>query len=182
MMTKKFMVLPAVLLLTAAGAFAQTDSHTVSITVAQIGVIALNDTSTISFSTQAPALPGDLIGPLPAAPATNSTKSLFYTTANLVTKTRHITVQSDVNPPGGTSLTVNAAMAAGAGTNVGPATISTTAADLVRNIGSVATGRVAGTSGATLTYSFWVSDQASLVASAAATDLLVTYTMTADSF
>jgi hypothetical protein len=183
MSMKKMFALVAALVLAAAGAFAQsTDSHTVTITVASIGMIGLSSNANISFSTAAPALPGDPVSPLPASPATNGTKNLFYTTANLAGKTRHITVGSDVTVPAGTTLTVNTAMAAGAGTNAGPVTIGTTALDLVTGIGSVATGRTVGTSGATLTYSFWVSNPAALVVTGSPTVVTVTYTLTADTF
>jgi hypothetical protein len=183
MTLKKTLVLLTVLMLAAAGAFAQaTDSHTVTITVASIGMIGLSSNTDIAFSTVAPVLPGDPVSPLPASPATNSSKNLFYTTANLAGKTRHITVGSDVSAPAGTTLTVNAAMAGGAGTNAGPVTIGTSALDLVTGIGSVATGRTVGTSGATLTYSFWVNNPAALVVSASPTVVTVTYTLTADTF
>jgi hypothetical protein len=179
---RKILVSIAVLMLVAAGAFAQTAQHTVTITIADFGVIALNSIADIPFATSAPVLPGDPVSPLPASPATDISKSLFYTTSNLATKTRHITVQSNVNPPAGTALTVNAAVAAGAGANAGPATISSAAAvDLVTGIGSVATGRAAG-NGASLTYSFWVSNPALLVVGGAPTVVTVTYTMTADTF
>jgi hypothetical protein len=180
-MKRKILVLILVLMLAAAGAFAQTDAHTVTITVASIGAIGLSSNTNIAFSTVAPVLPGDPVEPLLAAPATNSTKSLFYTTANLSGKTRHITVGSDVNPPPGTALTVNAVVAGGAGANAGPAAISTSTVDLVTGIGSVATGRTLGTSGAALTYSFWVSN-ASLLVVGPPTVVTVTYTMTADTF
>ena len=182
MTTKKLVVLVAVLLLAATVGFAQTATHTVTITIADFGVIGLNSVADVPFSTTAPALPGNNPGPLVGAPATDNSKSLFYTTANLTGKTRHITVGSDVNPPAGTSLTVNAAMAAGAGTNAGPATVSTATVDLVTAISSVATGRIAGTSGAALTYSFWVSNPALLVVGASPTVVTVTYTMTADTY
>jgi hypothetical protein len=184
-MNKRKLLLVAVLLMAAVGVFAQTatDSHTVTITIAPIAAIALSSTADITFTTAAPALAGDDPGPTAGAPATNATKRLWYTAANLTGMTRHITVGSDVNPPAGTSLTVNAAVEAqaGAGANAGPASVSTVTVALVTGIGSIATGRT-GTDGAGLTYSFWVSAPGSLVVGAAPTVVTVTYTLTDDSF
>ena len=183
MTARKIVVLFVLMVLAATGAFAQaTDAHTVTITVAAIGVLQLSSNADIPFTTVAPANPGNPPGPLAGAPATDASKSLFYTTANHVGKTRHITVGSDVNPPAGTSLTVDSTVAGGAGTGAVGVAVSTVTADLVTAIGSVATGRIAGTSGATLTYKFWVSAPASLVVGAAPTVVTVTYTMTADTF
>ncbi len=182
MFSRKTVGLFVVLVLCATGAFAQaTASHTVSITVSNIGVIALNDTTNINFATTAPAAPGDPVGPLPASPATNTTKGLFYTCANNAGMTRHITVGSDIAVPAGTTLQVDAAVAGGAGTNAGPKSITTTATDLVTAIGSVATGTAFPANGAALTYSFWVSAPGSLVVGGP-TVVNVTYTMTADTF
>lgn len=179
---KKLLILGVALLLAAAGAFAQaTDAHTVTITVTDLGVIGLNSTANISFATIAPVLPGDPIGPVVGAETQDTSKSLYYTTANLVGKTRHITVGTDVNPPSGTSLSVAAAVAAGAGTTAGTVAVSTATVDLVTAIGSVATGRAAG-NGSSLTYKFWVSNPATLVAAVAPTVVTVTYTLTADTF
>ena len=179
---KKILILLVVLLLAAAGAFAQaTDAHTVTITVAALGVIGLNSTADIPFTTTAPALPGNPPGPVVGAEAQDNTKSLFYTTANRVGKTRHITVGTDVNPPAGTSLSVLATVAGGAGTGAGTVSVTTASVDLVTAIGSVATGRAAG-NGSSLLYKFWVSNPALLVVGASPTVVTVTYTMTADTF
>ncbi len=178
-MNKKILVAIAVLLIGAAAAFAQTDTdaHTVTITIAPIAAIALNNTTDVAFSTTAPALPGDDVGPTPLAHATDATKRLWYTALNATGLTRRITVGSDVNAPAGTNLTVAAVVEAGAGTTAGTVAVSTVTVDAVTAIPSIATGRT-GTDGAGLTYDFWVSAPASLVAGT--TVMTVTYTLTDD--
>jgi hypothetical protein len=175
------LLLVAVLLLAAVGAFAQTatDTHTITITIAPIAAMELNDNTDIAFTTTAPLLAGDDPGPTALAPATDATKRLWYTAANLGATTRRITVGGSVNAPAGTTLEVDAAVAAGAGTDAGPRAVSTVTVDLVTGIGSVATGRT-GADGAGLTYSFWVSTPASLVVGAVPTVITVTYTLTDD--
>jgi hypothetical protein len=178
-MNKKIILAVAVLLFAAVGAFAQTssDNHTVTITIAAIAAIDLNNTTDVAFSTVPPVLAGDDIGPTAALPATDTSKRLWYTALNATGNTRRITVGSSSNPPAGTTLQVMAAPEALAGTGSTRA-ISTVAADLVTAIPSVTTGRT-GTDGAALTYSFWVSAPGSL-AEQAATSITVTYTLTDD--
>jgi len=97
---------------------------------------------------------------------------------------RNITVETDVAIPAGTTLTVLATVAGGAGTSAGTITFNnagpTAATSLVTAIGSVATGRTAGVSGAGLGYAFWVSNSALLVTGT--TVVTVTYTLTEDIF
>jgi hypothetical protein len=89
-------------------------------------------------------------------------------------------VTTSASTPAGTTLTVNAAVEAGAGTNLGPRVIDTAGTTVLINaIPSVATGR-AGTDGAGLTYSFWVDDPSTLVVTAVPTTIVVTYTLTED--
>jgi hypothetical protein len=183
MKNKKIVALIAIFLMAAAGAFAQTanDSHTVTITVAALAAIALNSTANISFQTTAPANAGDDPGPAAGSPATDTSKRLWYTACNLTATTRRITVGRDVAAPAGTTLQVDAAVEAGAGTNLGPLNISAAGTtDLVNAIPSIATGRT-GTDGAGITYSFWVSTPGSLVVNEASpTVVTVTYTLTDD--
>ncbi len=172
---KRFAIVTALLLFGCVAAFAQTDDHDVVIDVIDIAVIALNDNTTdVTFTTTAPALPGDDPGPVPATPATNTDKRLWYTVCAATTK--KITVTTDAAVPAGTQLTVQAAPEAGAGTGstVNISAVATT--DLVTAIPSVATGRT-GTDGTALTYSFWVSAPASLVVGASST-INVLYTIT----
>ena len=178
-MNKRIFFIVAALLLVAAGAFAQTstDAHTVTITIAPIAAIDLSNTTDVAFSTTAPVLPGDAISPTPAAHATDTSKRLWYTALNAGVATRRITIGSDVNAPAGTNLTVAAVVEAGAGTTAGTVAVSTVTVDMVTAIPSVATGR-GGTDGAGLTYDFWVSAPASLVAGT--TVITVTYTLTED--
>ena len=127
---KRILVVLALLALVTVGVFAQIDSdaHNVVITVAPIAAIALNDNTTdVTFTTTAPVLAGDDPGPTALAPATNLLvpKRLWYTAANLGAATRTITVTTSANTPNGTTLTVNAAVELGAGTNLGPRVIDT---------------------------------------------------------
>jgi hypothetical protein len=178
-MNYKYFIAIAVLFLVAAGVFAQTDTdaHTVTITIAPIAAIALNNTTDVGFSTTAPVLPGDDVGPTPLAHATDASKRLWYTALNGTGLTRRITVGSDVNAPAGTNLTVASVVEAGAGTTAGTVAVSTVTVNAVTAIPSVATGRT-GTDGAGLAYDFWVSAPASLVEGAYV--LTVTYTLTDD--
>ncbi len=172
---KRVCAILALLMLGSLTAFAQTDSHTVTINVIDFAVIALNDTANITFNTSAPALPGDPPGPPAGTPATDATKRLWYTA--VATTTKRITVNCGATtPPAGTTLAVVASsVEAGAGTASAQRTITAVAQDLVTAIPSVATGRT-GSDGAALTYSFWVSAPGSLVAGAAAV-VTVTYTI-----
>ena len=183
-MKRIFLVL-AILAVAAVGVFAQTDSdaHNVVITVSPIAALDLNDNTTdVTFTTTPPALAGNDPGPTALAPATNALtpKRLWYTAANLGAATRTITVTTSANTPNGTTLTVDAAVALGAGTNLGPRVIDTAgSAILIDAIPSVATGR-GGADGANLTYSFWVDDPSTLTVTAVPTTILVTYTLTED--
>jgi len=181
---KRILVVLALLVMVTVGVFAQTatDNHTVTIDIAAIAAMALQLGVDIPFSTTAPALPGDPVGPVLATPQTGADR-LFYTTLNDAGNTRHITVESDVAIPAGTVLTVAPTVAAGAGT-AAVASVSfsdagaTAATVLVNAIGSVATGRVAGASGTGLAYTFYVDDPAALVTGT--TVVTVTYTLTDD--
>lgn len=176
-------ILVVLVLLAVAGfAFAQTDTdaHNVVITIAPIAAIALDDTVDVAFTTAAPALAGDDPGPTVALPATDTSKRLWYTAANLGAAERTITVTTSANAPAGTALTVEAAVEAGAGTDQGVIDIDTAGSYLLIDaIPSVATGRTGG-DGAALTYSFWVATPASLVVGALPTTIIVTYTLTED--
>ena len=172
---KKLCAILTLLTLASLAAFAQTDAHTVTINVIDFAVIALNDTSNITFNTSAPALPGDDPGPVVGTPATDVSKRLWYTA--VATTTKRITVNRGATAvPAGTTLAVIASsVEAGAGTPSVQRTITAVAQDLVTAIPSVATGRT-GTDGAALTYSFWVSNPALLVAGTSAV-VTVTYTI-----
>jgi hypothetical protein len=175
-------VVLALLALVTVGVFAQTatDNHTVTITIAPIAAMALENGIDIPFSTVAPGTPGDPVGP-PVGTPQQGTDRLFYTALN-DGSTRHITVETNVAIPPGTRLNVVPVVNAGAGTAVGTILFSNAGATattaLVTAIGSVATGTVSGTSGTGLTYNFWVFDASALVA--ATTVVTVTYTLTDD--
>lgn len=180
---KRILVLVAILGLVAAAGFAQTaaDNHTVTINIAQIEAIDLESGANINFSTTAPVLAGDPVGPVVGAEQTGADR-LFYTSLNAVGALRYITVQTNVAIPPGTTLTVTPTVAGGAGTSNGTVTFSNVGAtaptDLVIDIDSVATGRVNLVSGTGLLYTFWVSN-ASLLETGT-TVVTVTYTLTDD--
>jgi hypothetical protein len=180
---KRILVVLILLAMAGVGAFAQTDSdaHNVVITIAPIAALDLNDNTTdVVFTTSSPALAGNDPGPLVGAPATDVTKRLWYTAANLGSAVRTITVSTVTSAPAGTALTVLAAVEVGAGTTGGTIDIDTAgSAILVSAIPSVATGRGIG-DGAGLTYSFWVSNPAALVVGVAPTTIVVTFTLTED--
>lgn len=174
------LLLVAVLVLAAVGAFAQTtDSHTVTITVTPVQVLDLDDTNDIAFATTAPVLPGDPVGPAAAAPATDVTKWLWYTTCT--TATSRITIESDVAAPAGTVLEAEATTVPVGGTvAAGPIGLSgiTAATELIGSIPNGNTGRNPG-DGSNVTFRFWVDDPAALVVGAA-TVITVTYTIEDD--
>ncbi len=174
---KKLCILVVLLMVGSVAVFAQaTDTHTVTITVATIAVIDLNNTTDVAFSTAAPALPGDDPGPPVGLPATDTSKRLWYTTVCAAGLTKKITVGTDVNVPGGTQLSVQAVPEALAGTGSTVNISATGTADLVTLIPSVATGRGVA-DGSALTYRFWVNAPASLVVGAASV-VNVLYTIT----
>jgi hypothetical protein len=180
---KRILVVLVLLALVTFGVFAQTafDSHTVTITIAQIESMELETGGPVGFNTVAPGSPGDPVGPPVGTPQT-ATDRLFYTALNAVGATRHITVETDALVPAGTTLNVVPVVNAGAGTTAGTVTFSnlgpTGATNLVTAIGSVATGRTTLVSGTGLTYNFWVSN-ASLLQTGVY-PILVTYTLTDD--
>jgi hypothetical protein len=179
-MNRKLLIAAVVLVLAAAGAFAQTtDSHTVTITITPVQVLDLDDTNDIAFTTTAPVLPGDPVGPAAAAPATDASKWLWYTTCT--TATSRITVETDVAAPAGTALEAEATTVPVGGTvAAGPIDLSgvTAATELIGSIPNGNTGRAVG-NGSNVTFRFWVDDPAALVVGAA-TVITVTYTIEDD--
>ena len=180
-MNRKLLIVAAVLVLAAAGAFAQvSDTHTVTITITPVQVIDLNDATDIAFTTEAPILPGDPVGPAVGAPATDDTKWLWYTTCT--TATSRITIETDAACPAGTALQAEATTVPVGGTAAaGPIDLSgvTAATELIGSIPNGNTGRAAG-NGSNVTFSFWVDDPSALVVGAA-TVINVVYTIEDDS-
>ena len=181
-MTKKLTAVLIVLFLFGGSALlmAQTDTatHDIDVTIAAVALIGLDDATTISLTTVAPALAGDAV-----TGSSDSTKRLFYTSLNLAATTRTIDVQiSSGSMPAGTKLTLDAVAEAGAGTGTDGTPIDVAEASdttLVSAIPSVATGRT-GTDGASLTYALVVTDPASLVVSGTPTTVTVQFTLTDD--
>jgi hypothetical protein len=158
-----------VLLAGAAIGFAQTDNHDITIDIAGVAALALNDGSTITLSTSA-GTPGD-----PVTGDTDATKRLYYTL--LTSSAQTITAQVDALPPAGTSISVVASGVSGnEGTPVvGGITLAVAPANIVNAVTSCATG-TGGSDGAALTYTLNITDQESLVIGSST--ITVTYTLT----
>lgn len=154
---------------------ANTDAHTVTITVNEIAELNVT-TSNVALDVTAPTAAG-------GSPQGDSdaTSYLQYTSTVVSGATRTITAQitSGTVPSG---LTLNAEATASGATNAGSAVsggvdLSSTAQTIVSGIGSCATGTGA-TDGANLTYTLSVDTPSSLVIGS--TTLTVTYTLTDD--
>ena len=120
------------------------------------------------------------------ADATSNTSWINYTSVIETGTTNKVTVAlTGATVPAGTTLKVVAAVDAGLGdgslgTPADEVTLSTTAQDLITAIGSCYTGD-GSSSGHQLTYTWSVdaADYANIVATASASDITATYTITA---
>lgn len=160
---KKILGLVIVLTLVGAGALFAVDTaaHDVTVTVAAVVEMDLNDPSAISLTT---ITPGDGNGGLAVIGSTDTTKKLFYTSLVLSGKTRNITAALDAAPiinGFDIALTITPPGVSGAGSSSGLQALSTTAATLVTGITNVATGRGA-TDGAAMTYTLTNINMANL--------------------
>jgi len=151
-------------------------SHQVTMNVVECVVIDLNDTSTITLQTTAPAVGGD-----PVTGATDSTKRLQYTSLVPAGQTRRVTANwgpAD-SAPAGTSLRVEITaingVAGNCGTATGQITLSNVAQNIITGIGSCRTGT--GANGATVTYTFSIDDISQLQVGDSKT-VTVTFTLT----
>ena len=175
---KRFLVVLAMLAV-AGLAFAASASttHTITINVAEVVLVGLDDTNLITLSTVEPGTPGD-----PPTGSSDNSKYLQYTTVNSGATTRRVTAQMSVAAPNGTALQVSAAIVGGGagtpGNGVGNVTLNTAAAqDIITGIGSCYTGSAADTDGANLTYTLLVPTPGSLVVGATASPV-ITLTLT----
>lgn len=163
---KRFQAITALLVLVAGMtnvAFAQNDSHTVTVEIQAINQVAITGdvTLTISSATAGQA-PDD---------ATGSTTYAF--TSNDTGGATRITASTNVDPTslgsGGAGITLSVAAAApGTGTSAGSVALNTGAVDVVNNINAVSAG------GLTLDYTLSATAAAGQLASTA---LTVTYTI-----
>ena len=159
MKTLKTLSVVLLLLILPAAAFAQsaTDSHTVTITIPTIALLAVSNTG-VTLTITPPG--ADEEGLAPTGDSDNTTR-LYYT--SLVGATGHkITVQETGTDaiPGGVTLRLSAAPPTGigdpgdtatpAGTTLSFADLKIAAASLITGIGSTYTGRT--TDGAQITY------------------------------
>lgn len=153
---------------------AQTNAHDVVITVDGITLIALDDTVQVDLAIEAPGTPGDA----PAVnPASDVSKELFYTVLVPSAQKASISVSAVGTVPAGLTLTVAVAAPAGKGTSGNQVLSGTDPAGgaVVTDIGSCHTTTGAG-SGAAITYSLQIADEALLEPNPGAT-LTLTYTI-----
>jgi hypothetical protein len=148
-------------------------SHDVTMNVISVVLIDLNDTSTITLNTIAPANGGE-----DPTGETDNSKLLQYTSLVSAGTHRQITANWDVGDtaPAGTSLLLQAtSVPAGCGTAGAQITVDDTARVIIDNIGSCATGT--GANGAELTYTFSIDDVSQLVVGDSET-VTITLTLT----
>ena len=162
-----------ILVFAAATTFALTDTatHDVEITVAEVALIGLNNTTLVTLNTVAPGSAGaDPTG------SSDTGKTVQYTSLNATGFTRDIEADIDAATPGGTSLSLACDPGGGvAGTTAGAVTLSTTPAAIVTGIGSYASTAT----GPTLTYQLNVTAVGSLVVGTVGT-VTVTLTLAED--
>ena len=180
---KRFRFISSILalgLIIAGTGFAATDTatHSVSIEIQEVALLALNNTTLVPLVSQNPAggAGGEVEGD------TDNTKQLYYTSVVATGTTRTISVYSDVAAPAGSTLSVTASpgSATNAGSTAGKIAIPVgvgLATDIITAIGSTATGAAAGA--ASLLYTLDVAATSSLETTAATT-LVVTYTLEED--
>jgi len=152
---------------------AQTANHNVTITIGDIGVIGLNNTTAVALSITAPGTPGAD----PTGSSDNGKRLQYTSTVNGTQRT--VTAVLDAGAPNGTQLTLEAqSVPAGAGTSGGIKTLSTSAETIISAIGSCATGT--GANGAILNYVLSVSDVSQLAHNGAGATVTVTFTISDD--
>jgi hypothetical protein len=156
-----------------ASALNDNAQHDVILQVNEIALIDLNNTTSITLSTNAPGAGGE-------APTgdSDSSKLLQYTSLVAPGLTRNITVQwgATDTAPAGTSLDVEATNVPGnCGTGSGVITLSNVAQILISSIGSCATGT--GANGSELTYTFNIDNVNDLVVGSSST-VNITFTLT----
>ena len=179
MRTIRFAVVTLILgVIVAAGAFAQADSHTVSVNIPQIALLAING-GNVTLAVQEPGTPGN-----PGTGDSNADTRLFYTSLVPTGGFNKITAgAAGALVPGGTSITVEATSITATGTGgtaAGPVTFTNMlggAQDFVTGITSAYTG-ITATDGAVLTSTLSFSDYTAFRALAAPEVFTVTYTIT----
>lgn len=171
----RLVILALVFIFLSGFVFAANDSaaHDVTMQVNEVVLIDLNNTGTITLTTNAPVNGGED----PAGDSDNS-KLLQYTSLVASGTTRNITAQwgATDQAPAGTSLSLQAtSVPAGCGTAAAQITINDTAQNIITGIGSCATGT--GSNGAELTYTFNIDTVGSLVVGDSET-VTITLTLT----
>ena len=159
------------------GALAQSDNQTITVTVPDVALLAINAKANFTAAFVAPTVAGNPI----TAPASNSAFNLVYSSIKKVGDTRKISVVAS-QTVAGVDVTVAAATPTGTGT-VGAGsskTLTATSQPLITAIGSCYTG-ITGASGSALTYTFALATTgttyADLVANTTGTAMVVTYTL-----
>ena len=181
MRTIRFAVFSLILgAIVAAGAFAQADSHTVSVNIPEIALLAING-GNVTLEIQEPLNPGEA-----GTGDSDAATRLFYTSLVPSGGFKKITAEAaGALVPGGTSITVEATSIAATGTGgtaAGAVTFTNMLAgaqDFVTGIESAYTGINPATDGAVLTYTLSFADYTALRALAAPAVFTVTYTITA---
>ena len=152
---------------------ADSDAHTVTMTVDSIAVLSLTG-GNVTLTVEAPAQGGQT----PSSVSSN-TNYLQYTSTVPSAQARALTVAWGASDaaPGGCSLKIQATPTGGSeGSTAGQVTITNSAQNVVTSVGSCATG-TGGSDGAQLTYTLSVDDMSSLVAGESK-QATVTYTLT----
>ena len=148
-------------------------SHSVRLSVAEIAVLGMDESSPLDLAVVPPAFKR-----LFPAGTDRGTRTLRYTTVNSVGSTRSIFV-STANPgdiPEGTSLKIAATyIPAGCGTGASEVTVDANPRGLITDIPSCTTGT--GGQGAVLRYRFVIDDESSVVAGSKA-EIRIMYTIT----
>ena len=163
-----------VMLIGSVSIFAASDtaSHDVTMQVNEVVLLDIDDVTTMTLNTTAPANGGeDVTG-------STDTRLLQYTSLVAGATTRTISVSWGAldAAPAGTELKIEATgVAAGCGTAGAQITVSNVAQNIVTAIGSCATGT--GASGTEVTYTLNVTDVSALDVAGDST-VTITYTLT----
>ncbi|MBN1648361.1 MAG: hypothetical protein JW874_10025 [Spirochaetales bacterium] len=175
---KKIFTVTLVMAVMAVMSYADNDSasHDINITVSEVVIMELNNSGSISLTTQSPGAGN--AGQSVVGESDNS-KRLFYTSLVPALTSRTITAQIDsaLTLPG-LALELTASPAGGnEGAGAGTITLSTSAQNIVTGIGSCATGNT-GSDGAGLTYELVITDSEALEVDATGETVTVTLTLT----
>jgi branched-subunit amino acid transport protein len=180
MKTIRFLAISLIFgVIAATGLFAQSDSHTVTVNIPEIALLAING-GNVTLAVQEPTIPGEA-----GTGDSNADTRLFYTSLVPTLEFNKITAgAADASVPSGTSITVVASSISANGTGgtaAAPVTFTAmlgAAQDFITGIESAYTGINPATDGAVLTYTLSFADYTALRALATPEVFTVTYTIT----